>query len=284
MKRATTRLGISDHSRDSAGLKYVYPVVSRRAGGVSIGINLNPNNACNWRCIYCQVPNLVRGAAPPIDLALLERELRGFLGEVLSGSYLAQRVSGDARRLADVAISGNGEPTSAAEFAQVVSLLGRVREETPAIRSIETRLITNGSLVGRDSVAEGLSRLAKFGGETWFKVDAGTAEGIRRINDVEMTPERVVRNLRRCADLCPTWVQTCVFRLDGRPPGATDLEAYVGLLREAGVERLRGVHLYGLARPPLQPEAARLSPLRAEEMDAIGQRLREAGLTVRVSP
>ncbi|PIU16966.1 MAG: radical SAM protein, partial [Gallionellales bacterium CG08_land_8_20_14_0_20_59_87] len=34
-------LSTTDHSRDSAGLRYVYPVVSRRAGGVSIGINLN---------------------------------------------------------------------------------------------------------------------------------------------------------------------------------------------------------------------------------------------------
>ena len=44
-------LDSTDHSRDSAGMTYVYPVVSRRAGGVSIGMNLNPNNACNWRCI-----------------------------------------------------------------------------------------------------------------------------------------------------------------------------------------------------------------------------------------
>ncbi|MCK7501470.1 MAG: hypothetical protein MZW92_74080 [Comamonadaceae bacterium] len=55
------RLDTRDHSRESAGLTYVYPVISRRAGGVSVGINLNPNNACNWRCIYCQVPDLRRG-------------------------------------------------------------------------------------------------------------------------------------------------------------------------------------------------------------------------------
>lgn len=41
------QLSVHDQSRDSAGLRYVYPVVSRRAGGVSVGINLNVNNACN---------------------------------------------------------------------------------------------------------------------------------------------------------------------------------------------------------------------------------------------
>ena len=56
------RLTSKVHDRDVAGLTYVYPVVSRRAGGVSVGINLSPNNACNWRCVYCQVPNLQRGA------------------------------------------------------------------------------------------------------------------------------------------------------------------------------------------------------------------------------
>ena len=71
-------LDITDHSRDIVGLTYVYPVVSRRAGGVSVGINLNPNSACNWRCIYCQVPELKRGSAPTIDLTRLEKELSNF--------------------------------------------------------------------------------------------------------------------------------------------------------------------------------------------------------------
>lgn len=61
-------LTVSDHNRDISGMKYIYPVVSRRAGGISIGINLNINNACNWRCMYCQVPDLVRGTPPPIEL------------------------------------------------------------------------------------------------------------------------------------------------------------------------------------------------------------------------
>ena len=81
-------LSVTDHDRGSAALRYVYPVVSRRAGGVSVGINLNPDNACNWRCIYCQVPDLTRGSAPPLDLALLENELRGFLDELLHGNFM----------------------------------------------------------------------------------------------------------------------------------------------------------------------------------------------------
>ena len=120
-------LNISDHSRDTAGMTYVYPVVSRRAGGVSIGINLNPNNACTWRCIYCQVPNLKRGAAPAIDLGRLEVELRSFLGEILHGNFMRDHVASEARRINDIALSGNGEPTSPQEFERVIDLIGRVK-------------------------------------------------------------------------------------------------------------------------------------------------------------
>jgi len=71
-------LKTTNHNRDIVGLKYVYPVLSRRAGGLSIGINFNTNNACNWRCIYCQVPDLTIGAAPEIDFQLLEKECGSF--------------------------------------------------------------------------------------------------------------------------------------------------------------------------------------------------------------
>ena len=113
-------LNISDHSRDSAGMKYVYPVISRRAGGVSVGINLNVNNACNWACVYCQVPDLTRGGPPPVDLDLLESELRELLRDIATGDFLIKNVPLEARRLIDVAFSGNGEPTSSPEFAEAI--------------------------------------------------------------------------------------------------------------------------------------------------------------------
>ena len=154
-ERQTLQLTSADHSRDSAGLTYVYPVVSRRAGGVSVGINLNTNNACNWRCIYCQVPDLQRGSAPPVDLALLEKELRGFLSELLHGNFMRESMPPEARRLNDIALSGNGEPTSAAEFEQVIELIGRIMAEFDLIGTIKLVLITNGSLMHRPNVRNG---------------------------------------------------------------------------------------------------------------------------------
>ena len=137
-----------DHDRASADMTYVYPVVSRRAGGVSVGVNLNPNNACNWACVYCQVPGLQRGTAPAIDLPQLERELRTLLDAILHGDFMQTRVPEGARRLNDIALSGNGEPTSAHEFAEVVDLIGRVLRDFGQLGRIKLVLITNGSLAG----------------------------------------------------------------------------------------------------------------------------------------
>lgn len=272
------------HDRDVAGLTYVYPVVSRRAGGVSVGINLNTNNACNWRCIYCQVPDLVRGNAPAVDLDLLGRELRGLLQSIISGDFMTSRVPGPMRVLQDIALSGNGEPTSAAEFAQVIELVGSVLDEFGLGGRVVPRVITNGSLVERPAVQAGLERLAQLGGEVWFKVDAGSAARMRQINGVSLSPQLVARRLAHCAARVATWVQTCVFALDGKGPAEADIADYLQLLREAGIGRLKGVLLYGIARPSMQPEAGHLSALPVTALEAIAARLRAQGLRVEVSP
>ncbi len=272
-----------DHSRDSAGMHYVYPVVSRRAGGVSVGINLNPNNACNWRCIYCQVPDLTRGGPPPINLVLLERELDGFLGWAIDGDFMATRVPVGSRRLVDVAFSGNGEPTSATEFPATVAIVERLLAKHGLDGKVVMRLITNGSLLDRKQVQAGIARIGRAGGEVWFKLDAATTTGLARINGTRVPPERVARRLACCAALAPTWVQTCLFRLDGALLAAAELEAYLGVLAPLA-SGLAGVHLYSLARPSLQKEAPRLGRLDMDQMDAVARRIRRLGLTVHVSP
>ncbi|HLO65046.1 MAG TPA: radical SAM protein [Azonexus sp.] len=277
-------LTTDDHRRDSAGLLYVYPVVSRRAGGVSIGINLNPNNACNWACLYCQVDKLTRGGAPPLDLPRLERELEVFLHDVLHGDFMARQVPAEARHLMDVAFSGNGEPTSAAEFPEAIATVCGVLERFGLQGKLPVRLITNGSLLHRQNVQSGIRRLAEFGCEVWFKVDRALDAEVAEINGVPGGQERVVKNLQLCAGLAPTWVQTCWFSLDGKVPSPESRQAYCDLLHQAS-GKLQGVHLYGLARPSQQPAAPRLAAVTPEELTAFGRQIeKETGIRVVVSP
>jgi len=276
-------LTVSDHNRSFIHMTYVYPVVSRRAGGVSVGVNLNPNNACNWHCAYCQVPGLVRGAAPEIDLAQLEGELRSFLDELLHGSFMADHVPPEAQVIRDIAFSGNGEPTSSKAFAEIVERVVAIRD-VAGLAAVPIRLITNGSLVDRPYVQKALQSLAAAGGEVWFKLDGGRAEEFMRINGVDLAPEAHARRLALCASLCPTWVQTCMVRWDDEAPSQAMIDAYLAALDLAGPGALRGVHLYGLARPSLQPEAGHLQRLALDELEQIALRIKEKGLTVVVSP
>jgi len=285
-KPSKISLSIRDHDRDASHMTYVYPVVSRRAGGVSVGINLNPNNACNWRCIYCQVPDLQRGAAPLIDLKQLETELTAMLTDILQGDFMQTRVPEGARRLNDIALSGNGEPTSAKEFPEVIQLIGRVMKRFDLVGKIKLVLITNGSLISREPVQLGLKRLAKLGGEVWYKLDSAAPEGRARINNTRQSLKKTAEHLTLAASLCPIWVQTCMFALDGTPPSSAEQQAYLAFLSRLIAQgvKLKGVLLYGIARQSHQPEAPRLSALPQAWLEDLGRRIEQLGLAVRITP
>lgn len=276
-------LVVSDHNRDVNGLTYVYPVVSRRAGGVSIGINLNVNNACNWRCVYCQVPNLTRGTPPPIDLDLLQHELTSFLNKVLHGDFMLRHVAEGDRQLQDIAFSGNGEPTSAKEFPAAIEIVKNALIATDLLGKIKVRLITNGSLIDKPTMLESLRMLAQCNGEVWFKLDAGSQEGISRTNDVTLSPQTHLKRLIKCAEVCPTFVQSCFFAMDGIAPSEADIQAYLNCLQQVATS-IQGVHLYGVVRPSMQAEAPRLSQLPLVWLETLAERIRALGIQVFVSP
>jgi len=279
-------LEVSNHDRDSADLQYVYPVISRRAGSVSVGINLNTNNACNWRCLYCQVSDLKRGSSPVIALDILENELRDFLNELLHGDFMKARVPEGSQRINDIALSGNGEPTSSTEFTDVISIIKRVRDEVALPEDVKTVLITNGSLLYRSEIQNSLRDMAKLNGQVWFKLDRASEAGMKQINDTRIAMSKVRDNLVAAIACCPTWIQTCWFELDGAPPSVQDEDdylAFVSSLMQDG-HQPKGVLLYGLARPSMQPEASRLAAIPAEQLQAFGNRIEKLGLNVKVTP
>ncbi len=279
-------LTTTDHSRDIAGLKYVYPVLSRRAGGLSIGINFNINNACNWRCIYCQVPDLKIGAAPDLDFQLLEEELRFFLDDVLHGDFYQRfQVDKDNRVIKDIAISGNGEPTSVRDFDKAVALIGKVATEVGVFPQSHFVLITNGSLVHRPSVQSGLKVLKEYGGEVWFKLDSATEQGRALVNNAGQSCQASEENLLLCARLCPTKLQTCLLDYDKQGLSQKEKTAFLDLLKDIKAKDcvLKGVMLYTIARPSLQPESVRLERLSVEALTAFADEIRLLGLDVSVS-
>ena len=66
-------------------------MLSRRAGGISIGVNLNLDKICNFHCVYCQVDRGEPGEKEFVELPRLRQELDDMFELVLSGADLRRR-------------------------------------------------------------------------------------------------------------------------------------------------------------------------------------------------
>ena len=248
MNKKTYVLHAEDHDRNIFDSKYVYPVVSRRAGGLSLGVNLNTNNACNWQCIYCEIPNLSRGGPEPIEVELLKDELNFWIDQIINSNFLKENTP-PGTTFADVALSGNGEPSAAPEFLDVLEIIIASLKEHKLIDKIPVRLITNGSFISKKK--ECLNIFNRYHGEVWFKIDAADEDSIKLINQVNLDPNSMINNLKKCAEACQTVIQTCLLKINHQVPTNDFLKNYSKLIKP--YERLiKKIDLYSLARPSLQ--------------------------------
>tara|TARA_B100001173_G_scaffold136254_1_gene118337 strand:- start:3857 stop:4699 length:843 start_codon:yes stop_codon:yes gene_type:complete len=265
-------LTITDHNRKTFKGKYIYPVVSRRAGGLSLGINLNTNNACNWQCIYCEVPDLVRGKPDSINLKELEVELDYWLDQIINQSFLNQYTQ-NKTEFKDIAFSGNGEPTASKQFKDVIKILIKKINEYKLTKKITIRLITNGSNMSNPNVKEALSLMNNFSREVWFKIDQINEEDVKTINQVNLSKATVKRNLEAALDSSPTVIQTCLFRLNNKLPSKESLDAYIDFLKTYE-KKIKGIHLYSLARLSEQSSDYELTRLTEPELESIANKIK----------
>lgn len=258
------------HPRSDGRRQYVYAVLSRRARGISIGLNLNPDAACNFGCIYCQVDRSAPRPPGEVDERRLLEELEATLEEGRSGRLL-ERAAADGvpvplRRVADVAFSGDGEPTSYPRWGTLVDEVGEVIDRT--LPGTPMVLITNASLFHRPEVAEGLDRLAARGGCVWAKLDAGTESWFSRVDGTRVPFSRVLDNIGEEARKRPLVIQSLFLRLAGEAPPRGEIDAWASRLAAivAGGGRLREVQVTTIARRPADPAAEALSPAELEEI------------------
>jgi wyosine [tRNA(Phe)-imidazoG37] synthetase (radical SAM superfamily) len=255
----------------------VYPVVSRRSGGISIGINLSPGKECSFDCIYCQVDRRHPAAAEPVNLDRVRAELDGILRDEKSGSlYEVEpfcRLPGEMRGVRDIAFSGDGEPTaSSADFYSAVEIAARLRRRF-GLTDAKIVLITNGTFLDRPVVRKALTMMDENNGEIWAKLDAGTGEYFRKINRTAIALEKVLDNILQTARERPVVIQSLWMRIDGAAPPWCEIEAFSGRLndlRDSGA-KLKAIHLHTIARRPAEDF---VSPLSDEELDNIARTVR----------
>ncbi len=266
------------HPRRHGRNRYVYPVLSRRARGVSIGVNLNLDKACNFHCIYCQVPR-AEGSPPrgePIDMARLESELDAMLQAAATGEIFRQppldRTPDRLRRVNDIALSGDGEPTTCPQFEQVVALCAKLRKRY-GLANLKIVLITNGSLLHRDGVQRALATLKENNGEIWAKLDAGTERYFRLVARSAVPFQRVLDNLQEAARRYPLVIQSLFMQIRGQPPSPDEVAAYCDRLGEiAAAGTIRLVQLYTIARLPAE---SWVEPLSDKQLDEIAHQVRQ---------
>lgn len=262
--------------------EYIYPVWSRRAQGLSIGINLHPNHCCNWHCLYCQVPGLQRGPSPLIDEVKLYQELQDCF------SWLIKRCSHQQKNLnelvQDIAFAGAGEPTTSPQFVVILDQVIHWLTSLPITsRPATVRLITNGSQLHHANIQNVLKRLNDFGGEVWFKLDAGTDDEMTEVNATHLPLALHIQRLNTCTKVCKTWVQTALLT---RQVGQTihtspTLSSYLNLLLPYK-QAIQGILLYGIARPSQQDSQGIIRPTSVELLETYAQTLRMQGFCVRL--
>lgn len=272
-------LDVRDHGRDLLANRYVYAVVSRRARGLSIGVNLNPDKVCNFDCPYCQVDRTTPGGPSEVDVAVLVRELEALLGLAKNGEIWRlppfDTVDAARRPLADIAFAGDGEPTTPKEFTAAARAAREARDRCGL--AVPLRLITNATLFQRATVQEALRDFD----ELWCKLDAGTEPFFQKVDGTRLPFARILDNLKLVARQRPIVIQSLFLTFDGQGPDDAEVAAYVGRLRDllAAEGKIDRVQVYTVARKPADP---RVSDLPMPRLEEIASAVRALGIRAEV--
>ena len=270
---------VENHREREKGV-LVYPVYSRRAGGLSVGINVFPGEkCCSFNCPYCEVFPFKTNAV--FSLGQMEADLRSVINDVLERKLTVK----------DICFSGNGEPSLSVDFPEALKLAGRIRNElVPAAQLV---LITNGTGLLQQQVFSLLCDAAagSHALNIWIKLDAVTPGWYQKINRSALPYEQLTAAIKKIASCAPFTIQTMLCTVDGNKPPPEEEQAWEALVVEltaiaaAGKGSIRKVQIYGKARP--SPDDPQTQPLPVSCLEDRAASLRMAApcsLAVEVYP
>jgi wyosine [tRNA(Phe)-imidazoG37] synthetase (radical SAM superfamily) len=270
--------------RDFLDNRFVYAVVSARARGLSVGINMCPDKNCNFQCVYCEVHR--NGDAPggQLDVDGMAAELRKTLTFV-RGGRLRERpwyraLPDELLQLRHVALSGDGEPTLSPNFADALQAVVHVRALSgfPFFKLV---LLTNATGLDLPHVQHGLKHFT-LSDEVWAKLDGGTQAYVNRVNRASVPLEKILSNILLLGRLRPVVIQSLFPAINGEEPPLEEIEQYAHRLLElkkAGAQ-ISLVQIYSATRPSPNSESGHL-PLKV--LSRIAHTVRQTtGLTAEV--
>jgi histidinol dehydrogenase len=259
---AITITPIENHREREKGV-IVYPVYSRRSGGLSVGINLFPDKKqCPFDCPYCEVFPFSTNAA--FSLAQMESDLKNAV------TYAIEQKT----PVKDICFSGNGEPSLSPFFTDALQLAKHIRSEL--VPSAELVLITNGVGLLQPEIFSLLKDAAtdSMALNIWLKLDAGTQQWYEKINRTNISFTDLTEKIKEFVLSAPVTIQTMLCAVDGSEPPQEEEKAWEQLVLELAMKgRIRKVQLYGKARS--SPEDPKATPLPREYLEKRAASLRK---------
>ncbi len=257
--------------------RFAYAVISQRAHGLSIGVNLNPDKQCNFDCFYCEVNHGEIPRDRQIDVKVMSAELQNLLSLVYENKLREvawfRHLPPELLKLKAVALSGDGEPTLCPKFGEVVREVVHIRSQGkfPFFKIV---LITNTAGLGLPETRLGLHLLTTQD-EIWVKLDAGTQDYMNQVNRSDISLRKVLANILMIGRERPVVIQSLFPLISGQEPPAEEIEQYVQRLQElkAGGAQISMVQIYSAHRPPHRGDLCGHLPLKS--LSYIARRVRE---------
>lgn len=260
--------------RDFLDNRFVYAVISPRAKGLSVGVNMNPDKLCNFDCVYCEVHRDTPSRESRLDVEVMATELHKTLQRVQAGRLrerpLYRTLLPELLELRHVALSGDGEPTLCPNFDEAVEAVVHVRALGEFFKLV---LITNATALDRPQVQEGLRHFTRSD-EIWAKLDGGSQAYLDKVSKVQVPLDKVLANILAVGRQRPIVIQSLFPAIHGEQPPAGEIEAFAQRLLELvnGGAQISLVQIYSATRPAPRSEYGHL-PLRC--LSRIAQTVRQ---------
>lgn len=217
-------------------VQHVYgPVPSKRLG-LSLGVDLVPFKTCTLDCIYCQLGKTTRKTLQRkeyVPSAHVLEELRDSLQEIIDIDYIT--------------FAGSGEPT-------LHTGIGELIQEIKKMTSVPVAVLTNGTLLFKDPVAEDL-----LSADVVIpSLDAASPDMFKRMNRPHrsLNIETIIDGMKRFRQRYSgqLWLEIMLVK------GFNDSREEIARIREAISEiKPEKVQLKTVSRPPSESCAASLS-------------------------
>ena len=245
---------------------------------------MNPDKRCVFNCVYCEVDRVLSPGGPALDVGVMAGELQRTLDYVRGGRlrelHAYRKTPDDLLQLRHVALSGDGEPTLAPEFAEALQAVMHVRAlgGSPFFKLV---LITNAVGLDLPAVEKGIAHLTKDD-EIWAKLDGGTQAYLNKVNGADVPLTKILSNITALGRRRPIIIQSLFPAINGKEPPVQEIEEYARRLlelKDAGAQ-ISLVQIYSATRPTPRSECGHL-PLRV--LSNIAQTVRQiAGLKAEV--